>query len=220
MSNSSKKQIFNYEAEVSQLLNIVTNSLYSNKEIFLRELISNAFDAIEKSRFLSMTDNNLKIENKNYKIHVDFDSKKETITIKDNGIGMSKDEAIKNLGTIAKSGTKEFFNSLTGNKEKDTALIGQFGVGFYSSFVVANKVVVITRKVGSKNSEGIIWDSKGDGKFSIEDISKEIPGTEIILYLKKTELSFLNNWKLRSIINKYADYINIPILMKKTSFSR
>jgi molecular chaperone HtpG len=190
MSNSSKKQIFNYEAEVSQLLNIVTNSLYSNKEIFLRELISNAFDAIEKSRFLSMTDNNLKIENKNYKIHVDFDSKKETITIKDNGIGMSKDEAIKNLGTIAKSGTKEFFNSLTGNKEKDTALIGQFGVGFYSSFVVANKVVVITRKVGSKNSEGIIWDSKGDGKFSIEDISKEIPGTEIILYLKKNRIKF------------------------------
>jgi len=185
MSNSSKKQVFNYEAEVGQLLNIVTNSLYSNKEIFLRELISNAFDAIEKSRFLSMTDNSIKVETKNYKIHVDFDSKKETITIKDNGIGMSKDEAIKNLGTIAKSGTKEFFNSLTGNKEKDTALIGQFGVGFYSSFVVADKVVVITRKVGSKDSEGVIWNSNGDGKFSIEDISKETPGTEIILYLKK-----------------------------------
>lgn len=215
MNSNPEKQVFNYEAEVSQLLNIVTNSLYSNKEIFLRELISNAFDAIEKNRFLSMTDDNIKSENKNYKIYVDFDSKKETITIKDNGIGMSKNEAIKNLGTIAKSGTKEFFKSLTGNKEKDTALIGQFGVGFYSSFVVADKVVVITRKVGKQKSEGIIWNSKGDGKFSIENISKENSGTEIILYLKKTELSFLNNWKLRSIINKYADYINIPILMKK-----
>jgi molecular chaperone HtpG len=216
MQKNSKKEVFNYQAEVSQLLNIVTNSLYSNKEIFLRELISNAFDAIEKVRFLSMTDNNLNITNKDYKIYVDFDIKKETITIKDNGIGMSKEEVIKNLGTIAKSGTKEFFNALTGNKEKDSALIGQFGVGFYSSFVVASKVVVVTRKVGEDKLNAVIWSSKGDGKFSIEDISKNEYGTEVILYLKKDELNLLNSWKLRSIINKYADYINIPILMKKT----
>jgi molecular chaperone HtpG len=215
MSKDSNTKTFDYQAEVSQLLNIVTNSLYSNKEIFLRELISNAFDAIEKLRFLSMTDNKLKSENSDYKIYVDFDTKKETISIKDNGIGMSKSELIKNLGTIAKSGTKEFFKSLTGNKETDSALIGQFGVGFYSSFVVSDKVKVITRKAGSLVSEGNIWESKGDGKFNISSVIKESSGTEIILFLKKEELSFLNNWKLKSIINKYADYINIPILMKK-----
>jgi molecular chaperone HtpG len=215
MSKSLKKEVFSYQAEVTQLLNIVTNSLYSNKEIFLRELISNAYDAIEKVRFLSMTDNKLKIEDKNYKIYVDFDVKKEIISIRDNGIGMSKDEAIKNLGTIAKSGTKEFFKSLTGNKAQDSALIGQFGVGFYYSIVVSNYVTVIKKKIGLDNSKGVIWSSKGDGQFTIESILKEENGTEIILHLKKNEISFLNNWKLRSIINKYADYINIPIIMKK-----
>jgi len=215
MSINSNIETFNYKAEVGQLLKIVTNSLYSNKEIFLRELISNSFDAIEKARFLSMTDANFKSKSNKYNIFIDFDTKKETISIKDNGIGMSKDEIIKNLGTIAKSGTKEFFKSLTGNQEKDSALIGQFGVGFYSSFVVAEKVAVMTRKLGSKSSEGSIWTSKGDGKFTITPILKEEEGTEITLYLKKKELSFLNSWKIRSIVNKYADYISVPILMNK-----
>ena len=216
MTKKIEKEIFDYQAEVGQLLNIVTNSLYSNKEIFLRELISNSFDAIEKIKFLSMTDHGLKLKNESYKIHVDFDSKKETISIKDNGIGMTKNELMENLGTIAKSGTREFLKSLTGNKDTDTALIGQFGVGFYSSFVIAEKVVVVTRKAGSEKSEGFIWSSKGDGKFSITSTETEDTGTTVTLYLKKTELSFLNNWKLKSIINKYADYINIPIIMKKT----
>ena len=215
MSKDTKKQVFNYQAEVSQLLNIVTNSLYSNKEIFLRELISNAFDAIEKLKFLSMTSDEINQLKTEYKIFVDFDSKQETISIKDNGIGMSEEDVIKNLGTIAKSGTKEFFQSLTGDKDKDSALIGQFGVGFYSSFVVSEKVVVITKKFGLKKSEGTMWTSKGDGTFEISKVLKEDHGTEVILFLKKSELNFLNNWKLKSIINKYADYINVPIIMKK-----
>jgi len=215
MKNSINKQTFSYQTEVNELLKLVTNSLYSNKEIFLRELISNSFDAIEKTRFMLMTDNSLHIENKDFQIEVDFDVEKEIITIKDNGIGMSRDEIIKNLGTIAKSGTRDFFKSLTGNKEKDNDLIGQFGVGFYSCFVVSNRVVVISKKVGEKNSDGVLWSSNGDGKFELENVEKETNGTEIILYLKKEEVHFLNNWKLRSIINKYADYINVPIVMKK-----
>merc|ERR1711976_12154 len=170
---------------------------------------------IEKIRFLSMTDSKLRQEENVYKISLDFDIKKETISIVDNGIGMSRDEVIQSLGTIAKSGTKEFFKSLTGNKEEDSALIGQFGVGFYSSFVVAERVTVITKKAGVESKEGTIWTSKGDGTFTVDNIEKTESGTEVILQLKKTELNFLNNWKLKSIINKYADYINVPIIMKK-----
>ena len=219
MAEASKKETLGFQTEVKQLLNLMINSLYSNKEIFLRELISNASDAIDKLKFKSLT--NKKISpNKEDQILLEIDQKKNTITITDNGIGMSRKEVLDNLGTIAKSGTKEFFSKLSGDQVKDSNLIGQFGVGFYSSFMVAEEVSVYTLKAGEKKDNGVEWTSKGDGKFSISNIHKDTHGTKIILKLKKDASEFLDNFRLKSIINKYSDHISIPILMEKEEWDK
>lgn len=209
------KETLGFQAEVKQLLNIMINSLYSNKEIFLRELISNASDAAEKLRFEAIAKNDLYENDAELKIWVDFNKDKRTITISDNGIGMTRDEIIKNLGTIAKSGTREFLNTLTGDKPSDSKLIGQFGVGFYSSFIVADKVVVISRKAGEPAESGTRWTSEGKGEYEIETVRKSKRGTEITLYLKQEEDEFLNGWHLRHVITKYSDHITLPVIMKK-----
>ncbi len=219
MAEASKKETLGFQTEVKQLLNLMINSLYSNKEIFLRELISNASDAIDKLKFKALT--NKKISpNKEDQILLEIDQKKNTITITDNGIGMSRKEVLDNLGTIAKSGTKEFFSKLSGDQVKDSNLIGQFGVGFYSSFMVAEEVCVQTLKAGEKKDNGVEWISKGDGKFSISNFHKETHGTKIILKLKKDASEFLDNFRLKSIINKYSDHISIPILMEKEEWDK
>ena len=219
MAEASKKETLGFQTEVKQLLNLMINSLYSNKEIFLRELISNASDAIDKFKFKALT--NKKISpNKEDQILLEIDQKKNTITITDNGIGMSRKEVLDNLGTIAKSGTKEFFSKLSGDQVKDSNLIGQFGVGFYSSFMVAEEVCVQTLKAGEKKDNGVEWTSKGDGKFSISNIHKDTHGTRIILKLKKDASEFLDNFRLKSIINKYSDHISIPILMEKEEWDK
>ncbi|MDB6097206.1 MAG: htpG [Francisellaceae bacterium] len=212
------KQTLGFQAEVKQLLQLMIHSLYSNKEIFIRELISNASDAADKLRFGSLSNPSILKDDVDLKVRVDFDKDKNTITFSDNGIGMSRDEVIQNLGTIAKSGTKEFLSSLTGDKAKDSSLIGQFGVGFYSSFIVAEKVVVETRRADSKPNEAIRWISTGEGDYEIENIEKETRGTTVTLYLKKEEEEFLNEWKLRNIITKYSDHISLPVIMRTEKF--
>jgi molecular chaperone HtpG len=204
-----------FQAEVKQLLNIVVHSLYSNKEIFLRELISNASDASDKLRFEGLSDSALYENEPDLKIKISFDEKAKTITISDTGIGMSRDEVIDNLGTIAKSGTKEFLSRLTGDQKKDSHMIGQFGVGFYSAFIIADKVTVITRRAGLTAEHGVQWESNGEGAYTIENVEKKSRGTEIILHLKDGEEEFLNDWRLRTIISKYSDHISIPIMMRK-----
>ena len=213
---ASKQQTMGFQTEVKQMLNLVVNSLYSNKEIFLRELISNASDALDKLRFLALSNSELYEGDSDLKITVDYNEKLKTITIKDNGIGLSWDEAIENLGTIAKSGTKEFMSHLSGDQVKDSQLIGQFGVGFYSAFIVADKITVKSRRAGLGAEKGVVWESAGEGEFTIASETKSERGTEIILHLKKDEEEFLNDWRLRSIINKYSDHICWPIEMKKT----
>jgi molecular chaperone HtpG len=191
------------------------HSLYSNKEIFLRELISNASDAADKLRFEAINNGALYESDPDLKIKVSFDKAARTITIEDNGIGMSRDEAIEHLGTIAKSGTKEFFSKLSGDQQKDAALIGQFGVGFYSAFIVADKITVESRRAGLPADAGVRWESKGEGDFSVEAINKASRGTKIILHLREGEDELLSNWKLKSIIRKYSDHISLPIQMQK-----
>lgn len=214
MSNKSQETMA-FQAEVNQVLHLVTHSLYSNKEIFLRELISNASDAADKLRFEGLTDPALFEKDPDLKIWIDIDKEARTITIRDNGIGMSRDEVIQNLGTIAKSGTKEFLDKLTAAQSKDAHLIGQFGVGFYSSFVVADKVTVKTRRAGMQKDQGVFWESEGQNNFIIENIDREERGTEITLHLKKEEDEFLEDWRLRTIITKYSDHILLPIIMKE-----
>lgn len=214
---SNKQQTLGFQTEVKQMLHLVIHSLYSNKEIFLRELISNASDALDKLRFLALANASLYENDSDLKITVEFNEKLKTISISDNGIGLSFDEAVDNLGTIAKSGTKEFLSHLSGESAKDSQLIGQFGVGFYSAFIVADKVTVISRRAGLAVEEGIIWESNGEGEFTIANKQKVTRGTEIILHLKEGEDEFLSDWRLRSIINKYADHISWPIVMKKTA---
>lgn len=204
-----------FQTEVNQLLHLVVHSLYSNKEIFLRELISNASDACDKLRFLAIANSSLYENDPDLKITVDMNSDTKTITITDNGIGMSKEDAISHLGTIAKSGTKEFLSQLTGDQAKDSHLIGQFGVGFYSAFIVADKVIVKSRKAGAPSHEGVVWSSTGEGGYEIETIDKPTRGTEITLHIKPSESDFLSEWKIRSIITRYSDHISWPILMKK-----
>lgn len=206
-----------FQTEVKQMLHLVVHSLYSNKEIFLRELISNASDALDKLRFLALSNNTLYENDSDLKITVEVNEKLKTITIKDNGIGLSWDEAVENLGTIAKSGTKEFMSHLTGESAKDSQLIGQFGVGFYSAFIVADKVTVKSRRAGMKPEEGIVWESNGEGEFTIASENKATRGTEVTLHIKKEDDEFLSNWRLRSIISKYSDHICWPIEMKKIS---
>ena len=212
---ASEKQTMGFQAEVKQLLQLMIHSLYSNKEIFLRELISNASDAADKLRFEAINNAALFENDPELKIQVGFDKAARTITISDNGIGMDRDEAISHLGTIAKSGTKEFFSRLSGDQQKDAALIGQFGVGFYSGFIIADRITVETRRAGAAAGEGVRWESEGAGDFSIEAITKPKRGTDIILHLREGEDEFLSAWQLKSIIRKYSDHISLPILMNK-----
>ncbi|USX22819.1 molecular chaperone HtpG [Oxalobacteraceae bacterium OTU3REALA1] len=209
------KQTLGFQAEVKQLLQLMIHSLYSNKEIFLRELISNASDASDKLRFEAINNDALYGNDHELKIKVSFDKAARTITISDNGIGMSRDEAISHLGTIAKSGTKEFFGKLSGDQQQDAALIGQFGVGFYSGFIVADKITVETRRAGAEASEGVRWESAGEGDYSVEQIEKTGRGTDIILHLREGEDELLSSWKIKSIIRKYSDHISLPIVMQK-----
>ena len=204
-----------FQAEVKQLLHLMIHSLYSNKEIFLRELISNASDACDKLRFEAIDHPELLEGGADLGLRVDYDKAARTITITDNGIGLSRDEAIANLGTIAKSGTREFFSKLTGDKQKDAQLIGQFGVGFYSSFIVADKVTVLSRRAGLPASEGVQWISDGQGEFSIAQVEREERGTSVTLHLREDEEELLNGWKLRDILRRYSDHISLPIRMAK-----
>lgn len=205
-----------FKAEVKQLLQLMIHSLYSNKEIVLRELISNASDAADKLRFEALANGALYEKDSELKIQIGFDKDKRTLTISDNGIGMSRDEVVANIGTIAKSGTKEFFNALSGDEAKDANLIGQFGVGFYSAFIIADKVTLITRRAGS--AEAVKWVSAGEGDFTLEAVEKATRGTEITLHLRKDEDEFLNDWQLKSIIRKYSDHITLPIVMYKSEW--
>lgn len=211
----SEKQTLGFQAEVKQLLQLMIHSLYSNKEIFLRELISNASDAADKLRFEAINHAQLFENDPELKISVSFDKTARTITIADNGIGMSRDEAVEHLGTIAKSGTKEFFSKLSGDQQKDAALIGQFGVGFYSAFIVADRITVDTRRASLPATDGVRWESEGAGDFTVEAIDKVQRGTTITLHLREGEDDFLSAWKLKSIIRKYSDHISLPIQMQK-----
>jgi molecular chaperone HtpG len=205
-----------FQAEVKQLLQLMIHSLYSNKEIVLRELISNASDAADKLRFEAVTNNALYEGDSELNIHIGFDKAARTLTISDNGIGMSRDEVVANIGTIAKSGTKEFFSALSGDQAKDANLIGQFGVGFYSAFIIADKVTLTTRRAGS--NEAVKWTSAGEGDFTLETVEKASRGTDVVLHLRADEDEFLNDWKLKNIIRKYSDHITLPILMQKSDF--
>jgi molecular chaperone HtpG len=209
------KQTLSFQAEVKQILHLVTHSLYSNKEIFLRELVSNASDACDKLRFEALDNSALFEDAPNLEVRVWFDAEKKTITIRDNGIGMSADEAVAHLGTIAKSGTRDFLAKLDGDKKKDANLIGQFGVGFYSGFIVADRMTVETRRAGAAPGEGVRWSSEGSGDFEVETIERAQRGTDVILHLREGEDEFLSAWKLKSIISKYSDHISLPVLMPK-----
>lgn len=212
---TSDKETLGFQAEVKQLLHLMIHSLYSNREIFLRELISNASDACDKLRFEALHNAALLEGDSDFKIRVDYDKEARTITVSDNGIGMNRDEVISNLGTIAKSGTREFFASLTGDEQKDAHLIGQFGVGFYSSFIVADKVTVKTRRAGEKSDQGVEWVSDGGGEFTVAMIEKPTRGTEITLHLREGQDELLSAWKLKAIVRKYSDHIVQPIQMRK-----
>ena len=212
------KQTLSFQAEVQQILHLVTHSLYSNKEIFLRELISNASDACDKLRFEALNDNALYEDAPNLEVRVLVDKAAKTITIRDNGIGLSLDEAVANLGTIARSGTREFMSKLEGEQRKDANLIGQFGVGFYSGFIVADRLTVESRRAGLPADQGVRWVSQGAGDFEVESIDKPARGTDVILHLRDGEEEFLSPWKLKSIISKYSDHISLPILMQKETW--
>ena len=211
----SEKQTLSFQAEVKQILHLVTHSLYSNKEIFLRELVSNASDACDKLRFEALDAPGLYEDAPDLQIRVFFDPAAKTVTIRDNGIGMSAEEAVQHLGTIAKSGTREFLSKLEGEQKKDANLIGQFGVGFYSGFIVADRITVESRRAGLKPDEGVRWTSDGSGEFDVETITREQRGTDVILHLRDGEEEFAKTWKLKSIIAKYSDHISLPILMRK-----
>ncbi len=212
---AANRETMGFQTEVKQLLYLMIHSLYSNREIFLRELISNASDACDKLRFEALHNATLFESDADLQIRVSYDKGARTITVSDNGVGMSREEVISNLGTIAKSGTQEFFAKLSGDQQKDANLIGQFGVGFYSSFIVADKVVVTTRRAGEKADQGVRWESDGGGEFSIEMLDKPARGTDITLYLRADQDDLLSGHKIRSIIHKYSDHIVQPILMKK-----
>jgi len=211
----AKKQNMEFQTEVNQLLHLMIHSLYSNKEIFIRELVSNASDACDKLRFEAISNDALYDGDSELRIEVDFDSEANTVTIRDNGIGMNSDEVVNNIGTIAKSGTKEFLSKLSGDAAKDSNLIGQFGVGFYSSFIVADKVTLTTRRAGDKANQGVIWESNGENGFTLEETTKKSHGTEIVLHLKDEEKEFANEYRLRNVISTYSDHIPLPVKMRK-----
>ncbi len=215
MSTGTKKETLGFQTEVQQLLDLMIHSLYSNREIFLRELISNASDAADKLRFEALKDDSLFEDEAELKIRVEFNKELKTISIIDNGIGMSREEVVENLGTIAKSGTRQFFESLTGDQGKDSQLIGQFGVGFYSAFIVAEKVEVVTRRAGAAREEGVRWVSEGKSDYTLETVDRPRRGTKITLHLREEAEEFLNAYRIRSVINTYSDHISIPIVMDK-----
>ena len=214
MTVAAQKETLGFQTEVTQLLDLMIHSLYSNKEIFLRELISNAADASDKLRFEALSDDSLYEGEAELDIKIEFDKEAKTITITDSGIGMTRQEVIDNIGTIANSGTKKFFEKMTGDESKDSQLIGQFGVGFYSAFIVAEKVELKTRRAGQTADSGVFWESEGKGEFSIETVEKATRGTEITLYLREEQDEFLNSWRLKNCITKYSDHIDIPIQMR------
>src|SRR5580658_3664379 len=210
-----QKTTLGFQAEVSQLLQLMIHSLYSHKEIFLRELISNASDANDRLRFEAIAAPQLLADDTTLSIWVEADPAAGTLQIRDNGIGMTRDEAIANLGTIARSGTAEFFKSLSGDQQKDSQLIGQFGVGFYSAFIVAERVEVLTRKAGTAAGEGVHWESSADGQFTVQTLELPQRGTTIILHLKADCREFADSWRLRSLIHRYSDHLSFPVLMRK-----
>ncbi|GGX53345.1 molecular chaperone HtpG [Saccharospirillum salsuginis] len=216
--SETQQETLSFQTEVKQLLHLMIHSLYSNKEIFLRELISNASDACDKLRFQALKDDSLLSDDGDLAVTVEFDKDAGTVTINDNGIGMNRDDVIANLGTIAKSGTAEFLQNLTGDERKDSQLIGQFGVGFYSSFIVAQGVDVYTRKAGEPVENGVHWHSGGEGEFTLADIEKPERGTRIVLHLKPEETEFADGWRLRNLIRKYSDHISMPVRMLKENF--
>lgn len=220
MSTETVKEKLGFQTEVKQLLQLMIHSLYSNKEIFLRELISNASDAADKLRFEAIKDGALYESDPDLKIRIAFDKAARTITVSDNGIGMSRDEVIQNIGTIAKSGTREFFQQLTGDQAKDAHLIGQFGVGFYSSFIVADKVTLTTRRAGMGAEHAVRWESAGEGDYTIETVEKASRGTDIVLHLREGEDDMLSSWRIKEIIKKYSDHITLPIVMKKEEWDK
>ena len=215
MTVETKKETLGFQTEVKHLLHLMIHSLYSNKEIFLRELISNASDAADKLRFEALSNDALYEGDSELKIRIEFDKDKKTVSIIDNGIGMTRAEVQEHIGTIAKSGTKQFFEALTGEQAKDSELIGQFGVGFYSAFIVADKVTLTTRKAGADKSQATRWESAGEGDYTIEAVEKATRGTEIVLHLKEAELEFLDGYRIRSIVRKFSDHISLPIIMDK-----
>ncbi|MGG4605057.1 molecular chaperone HtpG [Paenalcaligenes sp. Me131] len=214
-NNVQAAETLGFQTEVKQLLQLMIHSLYSNKEIFLRELVSNASDACDKLRFEAIDRQELLEGNSELRIRVTYDKEGKTLTISDNGIGMNREEAIANLGTIARSGTKEFFTQLTGDKQKDAQLIGQFGVGFYSSFIVANKVSVLSRRAGDVETEGVLWESEGLGEFTVSPAEKADHGTSVTLYLRDDAEEFLDGWRLRAVLRRYSDHISLPVQMLK-----
>ncbi|WP_299978007.1 molecular chaperone HtpG [uncultured Pseudoteredinibacter sp.] len=215
MSVDAQKQTMGFQTEAKQLLHLMIHSLYSNKEIFLRELVSNASDAADKLRFLALSNGDLYESDAELKIRVDFDKDAKTVTIADNGIGMNRDDVIEHLGTIAKSGTANFLSNLSGDEKKDSQLIGQFGVGFYSAFIVADKVEVFTRKAGESSEQGVHWECDGEAEFSVENIDRAERGTTVVLHLKEDASEFADDWRLRSVIKKYSDHISLPVEMLK-----
>ncbi|MCZ6663930.1 MAG: molecular chaperone HtpG [Gammaproteobacteria bacterium] len=215
MAIETAKEQRGFESEVRQILDLVINSLYSNSEIFLRELLSNASDAADTLRFAALSDDGLYEGDSDLAVHIDFSEKLGTVTVRDNGIGMSRDEAIENLGTIAKSGTKAFFGALSGDERKDSQLIGQFGVGFYASFIVADKVIVTSRKAGLSEDEGVRWESDGKGKYTVETVRRKKRGTEVVLHIKDDAKEFANGFRLRELCKRYSDHISVPVSMPK-----
>tara|TARA_Y100001934_G_scaffold77655_1_gene96464 strand:+ start:8173 stop:10095 length:1923 start_codon:yes stop_codon:yes gene_type:complete len=217
MPVEAAKETLGFQSEARQLLHLMIHSLYSNKEIFLRELIANASDAIDKLRFESLTSPDLLGDDAEFRVRVDIDKDSGTITITDNGVGMNRDEAIAHLGTIAKSGTAQFLETLTGDQQRDAQLIGQFGVGFYSSFIVADRVTVESRRAGDDPASGVRWESAGEAEFEVETIERAERGTSVTLHLKADEAEFLDDWRLKSIVKKYADHVSVPVIMRKTA---
>ncbi|WP_137166459.1 molecular chaperone HtpG [Salinimonas lutimaris] len=215
MAETAQQETHGFQTEVKQLLSLMIHSLYSNKEIFLRELVSNAADAADKLRFRALENDSLYEGDSELNVRISVDKEAKTVTVADNGIGMNRDEVIANLGTIAKSGTKDFFSKLSGDSAKDSQLIGQFGVGFYSAFIVADKVTVRTRAAGAAKDDAVEWISDGEGEFTIAQITKPTRGTEIVLHLREDENEYLDDWRLRSIVSKYSDHISIPVEMYK-----
>jgi len=216
---AAARQTLGFQAEVKQLLHLMVHSLYSNKEIFLRELVSNASDACDKLRFEAIANPSVYESAPDLKVRVSFDKAARTVTVSDNGVGMSRDEVVANIGTIAKSGTREFLASLTGDQAKDARLIGQFGVGFYSSFIVADRVTLVTRRAGLPAAEGVRWESDGTGEYTIETVEKKTRGTDVVLHLREGEDDLLSDFRLKEILRKYSDHIAVPIVMQKLEWS-